>query len=482
MAISLNQIRARGQQIAAKQPTATSLPPKKRSLAPWEEATSSATLQKQVEAPSQETAAPAQTSVASTAAPAQVNAASPAVSVQVTTTKPALDTTKPALDPSSAVDPIVKREVKTAPEKVEVFAKPKEELVPEKPKAKETATQPSENKLKAIARPVATSVAGSIPVASPNEGEFAPSFSQLLGIQRKIVLYVFTDCISKGSLESSPITIEHFSDSLSVPYHSIKKSIDRLQARQILERAKFKAGRGGWTQYRLSRPVYQELSRLNREGLLPIVSSDGSIKTPASKLETTGDKPPAESALGEDWQGVDTSPLSHIGFGKAHILQLARDGKLTPELVQDSIHHFAFDLNKNDKAKELRKSPLEVLMGILRNRGPYSAPANYESPEAAAMRQYLEKKRAAARQAAEMEKEIFELEFSSWKAELKPSELSALLPGSLASIPQAREPVLLEHFRDNLWPQRRAELPISSMRFEVAKAIDESLNASVPTL
>ena len=467
MAISLNQIRTRGQQIAAKQPTVTSLPPKKRSLAPWEEATPSATVQKQVETPNPVIAA-------SPAVAEPVIAASPAVAEPVIAASPAV--AEPVIIPK------VSFEAETSQEKVELSTKPREKLAPEKPKAKETATQPRENKVKAIPRPIAAPVAGSIPVASPNEGEFAPSFSQLLGIQRKIVLYVFTDCISKGSLESSPITIEHFSDSLSVPYHSIKKSIDRLQARQVLERAKFKAGRGGWTQYRLSRPVYQELSRLSREGLLPTASSDGSIKTPASKLETTGDKSPAESVLGEDWQGVDTSPLSHIGFGKAHILQLARDGKLTPELVQDSIHHFAFDLNKNDKAKELRKSPLEAFMGTLRNRGPYNAPGNYESPEAAVMRQYLEKKRAAARQAAEMEKEIFELEFSSWKAELKPSELSTLLPGSLASIPQARESVLLEHFRDNLWPQRRAELPISSMRFEVAKAIGESLNASVPSL
>ena len=91
------------------------------------------------------------------------------------------------------------------------------------------------------------------------------------------------------------------------------------------------------------------------------------------------------------WAEIDCESLNEIRFGRGHVTQIARDGRLTPEELQDSIYAFAFDLEHNGKAKGMTKPPLNYFMGILR-KGPYAAPANYEPPEIRQRRLYLEAK------------------------------------------------------------------------------------------
>ncbi len=91
------------------------------------------------------------------------------------------------------------------------------------------------------------------------------------------------------------------------------------------------------------------------------------------------------------WQKIDCSPLTEIRFGRNQVAQIAREGKFTPDELQDSIYAFAFDLSENGKSKTITGVPLNYFMGILR-RGPYAAPSNYESPDVRQKRLYLESK------------------------------------------------------------------------------------------
>ena len=85
--------------------------------------------------------------------------------------------------------------------------------------------------------------------------------------------------------------------------------------------------------------------------------------------------------LSEDWLNIDIEPLKDIGFTKTHLEQIASQKLLLPEIVQNSIYAFSFDLVENNKAKELKGQPINFFMGILRKGNPYASPANYESPK-----------------------------------------------------------------------------------------------------
>src|SRR5438309_1730772 len=93
---------------------------------------------------------------------------------------------------------------------------------------------------------------------------------------------------------------------------------------------------------------------------------------------------------------------NEIRFGRHQVAQIAREGKFSPDELQDSIYAFAFDLSENGKAKTITGVPLNYFMGILR-RGPYAAPSNYESPEVRQKRLYLESKEKQRKKQQEMD-------------------------------------------------------------------------------
>ena len=128
-------------------------------------------------------------------------------------------------------------------------------------------------------------------------------------------------------------------------------------------------------------------------------------KTTTSETENID----SESLLLSEWGTINIEPLAEIGFSKHHLIQIARQNKLAPIVVQDSIHAFAFDLKENNKGKSLKTGSLNYFMGILRNGNPYAAPSNYESPESRAMRIYLEKKRELEQKRIILEEELLDV-------------------------------------------------------------------------
>ena len=151
------------------------------------------------------------------------------------------------------------------------------------------------------------------------------------------------------------------------------------------------------------------------------------------------------------------------------MIQIARDAKLPPEIVQDSIRHFAFDLRVNAKAKELRGPALNYLMGILRKGFPYAAPENYISPEAEAMKTYLESKKADQERRKTLEDALYELEFTNWTQSLSEEEKSNLAPFGGFGGERGQQAKLSVHFRKTVWPAiKNKSLQAAPVRPKVA--------------
>ncbi|MGK5084877.1 hypothetical protein WDW37_16435, partial [Bdellovibrionota bacterium FG-1] len=209
-------------------------------------------------------------------------------------------------------------------------------------------------------------------------------------------------------------------------------------------------------------------------------SSSSSIDLQKLKTTTTDEPELFESTatqLSPDWSAVDFSALTEIGFTQSHLVQLAKHGKLSATEVQDSIHFFAFDLKRNGKGREIKGPPVNFFMGILRKGLPYAPPENYESPEQAARRSYLDGKRRIEAERLAEERELRDLEFGTWRRGLTREQVAAIVPDVVLDIVPARESSLKTHFDEQVWPERCAAMPgvVVAEHEDIRRQVEQSL-------
>lgn len=180
---------------------------------------------------------------------------------------------------------------------------------------------------------------------------------------------------------------------------------------------------------------------------------------PSSSIyKTTTTKEPVDNFLPPEWRLVKIEPLEEIGFTHQHLNQLANQGKLQASIVQESIHTFSFDLRHNGKSEKLKSSPLNYLMGILRNGQPYAPPANYESPTQEAWRLYYERKETIRKRQQELEAKLAALSFDEWlEKEVTEEQKKEIIPAMIYKLP-SEAPKLVQmrqYFLKAVWPEKR---------------------------
>jgi len=87
-------------------------------------------------------------------------------------------------------------------------------------------------------------------------------FSELTGIQSNLTSYIYDSCSKDPNGISEKITIKELCEIADTSAPSVKKSILRLRDKNILFKGEYKDGRGGWTQYVLSRNVFDDMKEL----------------------------------------------------------------------------------------------------------------------------------------------------------------------------------------------------------------------------
>jgi len=179
-------------------------------------------------------------------------------------------------------------------------------------------------------------------------------------------------------------------------------------------------------------------------------------------------------SLSPEWLPVDFSPLAESGFTQTHLIQIVRQGKLSPSEVQESIEFFAFDLKRN--GLKPNGPPLNFFMGILRKGIPYAPPENYESPADEARRKILEFKARKEREREAQLKQLVDLEFSTWRPELSAEQIEAIVPDYAKRPGPMQDSALREHFMREVWPGRSATIPgLTEERATIKREIEQSL-------
>ncbi|MBL0942300.1 MAG: hypothetical protein IBJ00_06230, partial [Alphaproteobacteria bacterium] len=179
---------------------------------------------------------------------------------------------------------------------------------------------------------------------------------RLCGHQRKLLFYIVNQCVLRGQLSSGPITTEALAEVIGAHGMTVKTSIQRLIGKGFFVRDNGKVGRGGFSNFLISEAlrnaVMEELQQLNfgkQIGNNWITKQETSPLCSSSNLNNTTTTDPVQNIeLPEDWESINVEPLDFIKFNRNHLIQLFKTGKLTSEIVQNSIEAFAFDLEYNN--------------------------------------------------------------------------------------------------------------------------------------
>lgn len=287
--------------------------------------------------------------------------------------------------------------------------------------------------------------------------------SRLVGLQKKILLFIGTRCISKDSLSSGPISLQELKQLLETDIDTIKTATQRLVTKEFVLREVGKRGTGGFSLFRIQSSLKQAILKEIQDSQMPgrLVTNTEPKKLPKTSINnsnfnnsTINNTQVSQNWLPIEWQQLNIFPLEEIGFTESHLAQIYKFNLFSPEMVEDSIKAYAFDLQVNDKAQKIKGGdPLNYFMGIMKKGTPYAPSSNYEDPEERAYKVYIEKKKLQQHRKNELEKEAFKLAFNDWIDDLTDENVSQIIPEPSYRNPGSpfRKGALELHFKNHIW-------------------------------
>lgn len=291
-------------------------------------------------------------------------------------------------------------------------------------------------------------------------------YNQLLklsGIQKNILDFIIDICTTRNGLDTGPIETTTIALCVQTTIGTTKISLKRLIDKGFIIRNKGKQAKGGYVNLGVSQAIYttvmQQREKYNRvtnpaefiQSIRYQIDNNERYSSNSIKNTTTTKKQPH---LPDEWQRIDCEALASIGFTTTQLKQLVE--KNEPSLVQESINHFAFGLEHNQKLQKY-DDPLNVLMGVLR-KGQGWLEKDYRSPKELAQRQLYEMKKAEIERKRAMEEEAYKLAFIEWQQNLSSEEVEKIAPSKRKTgdiTPQSAK--LSLYFKEHIWPEMRVE-------------------------
>lgn len=251
-----------------------------------------------------------------------------------------------------------------------------------------------------------------------------PVFSSLVGLQRNIILFIYSSCKLARSKSTDALTLEHIGQTLKTSSGSVKTTLQRLEKKNYVERISFKNGRGGWSKYELSEILFRELLQLETENKLTtnwqqtdskvvakVATEPATALSSSSSINITTTNYKADALANIQIQLAEG--LTSIGFNQGHIEQLLRDSSLTPDEIQNSLNAFAFDLGFEDVKRKVR-SPIGLIMKLLKNGQAYISEKGYESEEDRLYRELIERADKKNEERKNLKAKLVEVKFEEW--------------------------------------------------------------------
>ncbi len=276
------------------------------------------------------------------------------------------------------------------------------------------------------------------------------SIKKLSGIQKNIFLNVINICTARSALDTGNISSIDLASAASCSRNSAKTSLIRLIKKNLILRLQGKACRGGYMVLGISEEIQVAALQAQQALLDPLKMLQPNTIRDNRTYSKNIDSSVYKNTIPEEWEKIDFEPLQHIGFSKTQLWQLFESHATTSEIVQDSIHHFAYGLEHNGKVKAYSE-PLNVLMGVLRKGGRWCE-HNYLTKQELALRQILEEKRKRKIQFEAMKKELIDLEFPDWRKKLTEDEIKQIVPPEIirSNLALAMTAALRTYYLENI--------------------------------
>lgn len=290
----------------------------------------------------------------------------------------------------------------------------------------------------------------------PEENKIIQILRKTTGYQKEVMQQITAHIKSlPDNINTIDIPIDTLSIRIKTSKDITRTSIKRLQKKSILLKEKGERGRLGSTQVTIPNFILKACLNLfvcPPKSLYEIGNenrydnrNDDSVYSSSIYINTT-----TNTDLPEDWRKINIEPLSDIGFSSTQIKQLYTQALNTPEIIQESINHFAFGLKNNPKFKKYEQ-PLNVLMGVLRKGGVWIE-NNYESLQDIAQRQIIEQKKIEMEKRKQLEEEALKLALEVWKESLSEKELKVITAKDNPKDFMPEDAKLRVHFKEIIWP------------------------------
>ncbi|WP_131795807.1 hypothetical protein [Fluoribacter gormanii] len=267
---------------------------------------------------------------------------------------------------------------------------------------------------------------------NPFDKPHSIGFYELRGNPRQMFIYLHSKNQGINVYETGRVKLREMALALNISRESARTAMRFLLKQQLISRVDFKVGQMGWSRYQLQKKACEDL-----EEALHLKSKECSRAL--QKFDSDEDS----------WDGIDIAPLQSIGFNRNHLLQLKN--KNTPEIVQESINHFAFALT-NKKLNQY-KDPLATIIAVLK-RGEAWIESNYKSPLELSREKYLEIKKEELNRQIKLKEEIYELAFMEWRQNTDKMglfEAENYIKDALIPI----KAKLRLYFKDKIWPNHK---------------------------
>jgi len=243
------------------------------------------------------------------------------------------------------------------------------------------------------------------------------TFSELVGLQREIVIFICHECKNSRSRVTEALTLEHMATALKHSTGAIKTTIQRLEKKGCLKRVGFKNGRGGWSRYELPDDIYHAVLRTETGNKLTTKwqQTDNKVASqpttePATSASSSSssfkDIKTTTTELGDEWN-FDITPYNRFGFTSSQLKQLATLGTILAADVEQSLIEFSCDYD-NNALPPIKTSKINFLMGLLRAGHTYVSEA-YKNEQQAAIKEM-------ARRANEKRESLLKSKFEAWEA------------------------------------------------------------------
>ncbi|RUR14113.1 hypothetical protein [Legionella sp. km772] len=297
-----------------------------------------------------------------------------------------------------------------------------------------------------------------------NEERIELEIIRLSGKQKITFDIIVEICIATESLSTGPVQTGSLANAAQTTIGTIKTTIKRLIDKNLIVRNPGKIAKGGYINLGINSNVLEIVNTLKNNNKSNIFASelilnnryqkDNSPMYNSSSIynNTTTNLNRKNEQIPEEWENVNFEPLTHIGFCKTQIKQII--GKNDPTIVQESIYHFAYGLEYNQKIKKY-EDPLNVLMGVLR-KGQSWIESDYRSSIEIAQEKLLELKRSENERKKLLMDEAFKLAFNEWKESQLEAEIERLSERKKGDLTPPAAKLQL-YFRENIWPSLKAE-------------------------